>query len=183
MEDWVLVQDTLQGKAAFHTIVSKYHRTVFQLAYRFLRHGEDAEDATQDTFLKAYRSLHQYAPLAPFGNWLLKIATNTCLSRLRARRRLPDILSLGAETTPEPVVPPDQARARLLHVVDEAVRALKPAHHAAFVLFHYQHLDYEGVADALEVPVSTVKNYLFRARGTLREYGIPPPPLALEGLP
>src|SRR5881296_350674 len=76
--------------AAFEVLVRRWTNRVFRLALRFFRQPEDAEDVTQEVFLQLHRTASTYRPEAPFDHWLLRIATNACLDRLRARRRRPE---------------------------------------------------------------------------------------------
>ena len=143
---------------------------MFNIALRIAGDRDAADDCAQEAFVRAYRSLHQYDPTLPFGPWLYRIVTNTSLNhvqRWRGRQVAVDELPDLAE--PEESGPLDHALRRdeiteVLGVMDQ----LPPAYRAALTLRHIQQLSYQEVADALDLPLGTVKTHLHRARAALR---------------
>jgi RNA polymerase sigma-70 factor, ECF subfamily len=164
-----LVQRAAGGdQEAFEALVHVHQEGVFNVALRMLGNRQDAEDAAQDAFVRAFRSLDRFDPRYPPGPWLKKIAVNVCLNRLERR---PDLAldeeggSIGNDPAPGPA---SQAETRELstRIRSELVR-LPPRYRAAIELRHFQGLDYAEMAEALGRPLSDVKSDLFRGRRLL----------------
>jgi len=160
-------------EAAFSQLLRRNHRRVVNLAFRYLRDRAAAEDVAQDAFLKLYQTKERYEPRAPFGAYLLRIASNLCLSKLR-RRKVRGVVGEPEEGAPEPSDPNPVAQERLeaneLHRrVREAVDQLPERQRLAILLNKFEGLDYQGVADALELTVPATKSLLHRARMALKE--------------
>jgi RNA polymerase sigma-70 factor (ECF subfamily) len=143
---------------------------VYNVALRITHDADAARDCAQDAFIRAYRALHQYDPAYPFGPWLFRITTNTSLNFVqRGRGR-----EITVEELPEDPEPPEsgpELSAIRKEDVDEVLRAmaeLPPAYRAALTLRHMQQLSYQEVADALGIPLGTVKTHLHRARAALK---------------
>jgi RNA polymerase sigma-70 factor (ECF subfamily) len=143
---------------------------VYNVALRITHDADAARDCAQDAFIRAYRALHQYDPAYPFGPWLFRITTNASLNFVqRGRGR-----EITVEELPEDPEPPEsgpELSAIRKEDVDEVLRAmaeLPPAYRAALTLRHMQQLSYQEVADALGIPLGTVKTHLHRARAALK---------------
>ncbi|HEV8535301.1 MAG TPA: sigma-70 family RNA polymerase sigma factor [Candidatus Limnocylindria bacterium] len=161
----------LAGHAdAYATLVERYGGRVFNIALRITGEAHAANDCAQEAFIRAYRALHQYDPALPFGPWLYRIATNASLNYVQRWR--------AHETTVEELPdPPEEAeegpeatavrREELAEVV-AAMAELPAAYRAALTLRHMQQLSYQEVADALGIPLGTVKTHLHRARAALK---------------
>lgn len=176
-----LVEAAKQGDvAAFNQLVLTYQGLAYNVAYRLLGDGEAAADATQEAFLKAYQRLPQLRGGA-FRSWLLRIVTNTCYDMLRKQARYPtrslepenedldsDHLTewRSAEETPEEVA----LRHEVGRVVQEGLMTLSPEHRTIIVLSDIEGLNYEEIAQVLNIPLGTVKSRLSRARAHLRDY-------------
>lgn len=162
---------------AFGVLVSRHKRMVFNIAWRMLRNRQDAEDAAQEAFLRAFRSLSTFRGQARFSSWLYRIATNVCLSALQspcANRAFLDLEETPAsealdvaDSGPGPQEIAD--RQDLSQRVLELVGALPPKYRAVLTLYYLREQSYEEVADILGVPLGTVKTHLYRAKGLLRE--------------
>lgn len=143
---------------------------MFNLALRIVGDRDAAADCAQEAFIRAYRALHQYDPTRPFAPWLYRIATNASINyaqRWHAHEDPTDELPEpppSAESSPEAIA---VAREELATVLD-AMNALPPRYRAALTLRHLHELSYREVADALGIPLGTVKTHLFRARAALR---------------
>jgi RNA polymerase sigma-70 factor, ECF subfamily len=170
---------TRGDKAAFTRLVDLHKRTVFGLCVRLLRDGEEARDAAQETFVRAYAAIATYDAGQPFGPWILRIARNHCLDVLR--RRVPDAQRLELDAAPEDGAPErdlaDPAAARgddlmerqqLASTLEKAVSALPPNYREVVHLFHVEHMSYKEIAAAMDVPIGTVMTWLHRARGRLK---------------
>lgn len=152
---------------AFATLVERYDRAVYHLAYRTMRDVEEARDVAQEAFFKAYRSLRTFKPGARFSTWIFAIAYHACCDRLARRKRysneeLPE--RAGAEPGPEQsVIAIDEARR-----LRSAIEALPEKYRTVITLYHLQGQHYEEIAAVLGVPMGTVKTHLFRAKEQLR---------------
>jgi RNA polymerase sigma-70 factor, ECF subfamily len=168
-EDGHLVAMTLDGNGeAFATLVERYDRAVYHLAYRTLHDVEEARDAAQEAFFKAYRSLRTFKPGSKFSTWIFAITYHACCDRLNRRKRysneeLPDRADPGAgpEAT---AIQLDEAR-RLRAAID----ALPEKYRTVITLYHLQGQQYEEIAQVLGLPMGTVKTHLFRAKEQLRK--------------
>ncbi len=163
--------------AAFNTLVDRYERDIYNLCYRLLGERQSAEDATQEAFLSAYRSLSRYAG-GNVRSWLLRIAANQSKDELRRRKRKDRAASLdqmfdtiGASVEiPDPGMTADSAfeekeRAQLVQLL---LLELPPDQRKALILVDLMEHRYEEAAEVLEISVGTVKSRIHRARGKLR---------------
>jgi len=169
-------------ETAFEELVSRREAEVYRLARRMLGDADDALEATQDAFLRAYRALPRFRGDAAFRTWLVGIAINVCRSRLvgreaRERRRNVPLdatdrehreLALALPAAPGP--DPERAAqgAELGAALERALARLSPEHREILLLRELQGLEYEELAAALECAIGTVKSRLARARGALR---------------
>lgn len=170
-------------ESAFRELIRRYQRPVFSLIYRMVRDRETAEDLAQETFVKVLNAIDTYRPEHKFSSWIFKIANNTAIDQLR-RKEL-DTLSL--EGAPDAVTPERQAatalqidsggespleeiEARELGAqIEAAIGKLRPEYRACIILRHVEGRPYEEIAEILGLPLGTVKTYIHRARGELRE--------------
>ena len=166
-----LIQQTLAGdQDAFGLIVARYKKSLYNVIYNLVREPQEASDLFQESFLKLYKSLSSYRPEYKFYTWAVKIATNTCLDRLRQKRIEPVPVEEaedlpGQEPTPEESYLSWERAAR----VRDAVRRLPETYRTPLVLFHQENLTYEEIVAILNLPLSIVKNRLYRGRLMLRE--------------
>jgi RNA polymerase sigma-70 factor (ECF subfamily) len=165
-----LARRVKQGdREAFGELVHRHQQAVFNAAYRVLGNVHDAEDAAQETFVRAFRFFERFDPDRPLAPWLKRIAVNTCLNRLEARRPAAaldeEAITSGADPGPEGQT--------VIRQRDERVRyelaRLPPLYRAVVELRHFQDLSYQEIARQLGRPVSSVKSDLFRARKLLAE--------------
>lgn len=166
--DGALVAAALRGDAeAFAQLVTRYERPVYHLAYRTLKDAEEARDITQESFLRAYRSLRGFRPSSKFSTWIFAIAYHACCDRLkRLRRQSGDELPERADSAPGPehvVIALDQAQ-RLRDAID----SLPEKYRTVITLYHLQGQQYDEIARVLGLPMGTVKTHLFRAKEQLR---------------
>ncbi len=167
-------------KQAFTRLVDLHQRSVFGLCLRLLRDPEEARDAAQETFVRAYGAVSTYDASQPFAPWLLRIARNHCLDLLR--RRVPAAAQVHLDAEPEDGAPARELadteapaadtlleRAQTRSALDAAVSQLPPNYREVVHLFHVEHLSYKEIAGTLDVPIGTVMTWLHRARGKLRE--------------
>jgi RNA polymerase sigma-70 factor, ECF subfamily len=169
MDERELAQRAVQGdREAFGGLVHCHQAGVFNVAYRMLGEKREAEDASQETFLRAYRAIQTLDPQRPPGAWLKKIAVNVCLNRLERRETLSlyDATAVPAlEAGPEAqTIQREQNRQ-----VRAALLALPPRYRAAIELRHFQGLSYAEMAETLNRSPGDIKSDLFRARKLLAE--------------
>ncbi|HJY06073.1 MAG TPA: sigma-70 family RNA polymerase sigma factor [Bryobacteraceae bacterium] len=176
-----LVAKAKAGDAdAFTDLVNQYDRRVFRMAKQITQNDEDAEDVLQETFLKAYSHLEDFQGNSKFYTWLVRIAVNEALMKLRKRRSdktvpLDEPIDTGEDVVAREVAVwednPEQrySREEMANILDEAVQSLKPAYRTVFVLRDIEEMSIEETAEALDLSISAVKSRLLRARLQLRE--------------
>lgn len=164
---------------AFEALVALYEKRAFNLALRMTGSMEDAQDITQEAFIKVYTGLRQFRGDAAFSTWLFRIVSNMCLDELRKRRRR------AALSIDEPIPQPDGEISRQLadlradpqdavegndlkRLVQQAILQLSADHRLIVVLRDLQGFSYEEIAGMLECSLGTVKSRLSRARTALR---------------
>lgn len=191
--DAELIRRAQQGdRPAFGELIRRYQGAVFNVTLRMTGNRPDAEDAAQETFLRAFRAFDRFDPDQPPAPWLKRIAVNVCLNLFEARRIRPattesDLARPGTDTPgldhwSHPQPGPEQ---RLLHAeqaaqIHRAILALPPHYRAVIELRHFQELSYEEMAETLERSLPNVKSDLFRARRQLRQLLAGPLPSAHE---
>jgi len=170
---------TRGDKQAFGRLVDLHKRTVFGLCLRLLREPEEARDAAQEAFARAFAALGTYDAAQPFAPWVLRIARNHCLDVLR--RRIPDAQRVELDADPDEGAPRELAdasaargddvieRRELAGALERAVQALPPNYREVVHLFHVEHLSYKEIATMLDVPIGTVMTWLHRARAKLKD--------------
>src|SRR3989441_9088527 len=169
--DQDVVKACLAGDTdAYATLVERYGGRVFNIALRITADTDAAKDCAQEAFIRAYRALHQYDPSLPLGPWLYRITTNASLNYVqRWHAHETPVEEFPDSAEPDSAGPESSALRR--EELDEVVAALAelPAHYrAALTLRHFQQLSYQEVADALGIPLGTVKTHLHRARAALK---------------
>lgn len=171
--EWV--QAAMEGdQDAFAELVYTYQDAVYNLCYRLLSERTEAEDAAQEAFLRAYLNLQRYDPSRSFKTWVLTIASNHCIDRLRRRRlkwlsiedeALPPLSLTSDEPEPEDASIMKEQSAALQAILDK----LSPEYRAAVVLRYWYDYSYTEIADILDTTESAIKSRLFRARQILAE--------------
>jgi RNA polymerase sigma-70 factor (ECF subfamily) len=153
----------LGDQSAFAALVHRHERRVYNLAYRMLGREEDARDATQDAFLSALRSLSSFRGQAAFTTWMHRVTVNACYDILRRRSRDPAQLEPIAEA--DVYAAPDAASDVATAVdVQRALLQVPAEFRAVLVLHDAMDMGYEEIAEALGIPVGTVKSRLHRGR-------------------
>jgi len=171
-QEQVWVEDARRGDSqAFSRLVQAYQRPVYNLTYRMLGSVEEAEDAAQETFLRAYSRLGQYDPTLKFSTWVFSIANHHCIDRLRKRRvtyiSIDDnpVLENLVEDTPQPehLALDGEQNAEMQALIG----LLENDYRTPLVLRYWEDMSYEEIAATMGVTVAAVKSRLFRARQQL----------------
>ena len=164
--EW-LIQAQNGDDEAFSNLVTRYQNPVYNLCYRMLGNAQEAEDAAQESFWRAYQAIRRYDRSRPFATWLLSIAAHFCIDQQR-KRRLPTLEiedwmeEIVPDNTPDPEYTAGQNdENRLLHQI---MAGLNPQDRAALVLRYWYEFSEEEISHSLQLSVSAVKSRLHRAR-------------------
>jgi len=181
LDEGVLVTQAREGDApAFAELVRRYEGKIFRLAQHVTQNREDAEDVLQETFMKAYEHLDQFKGDSKFYTWIVRIAVNQALMKLRRRKTdksvsLDEQIDTGEDTVVREIAAWDEdpeqrfSREELGGILDTAIQALEPPYRSVFVLRDIDELSTEETAEALGLSIPAVKSRLLRARLQLRE--------------
>lgn len=178
MEEQELIRKAQAGQpGAFNTLVEKYQRKMFHLAYGMTRNRETADDLTQDVFLKAYSSLKNFRAESGFGTWIYRIAVNTIKDHLRKegrKRTLPfdesiQDQSLSAQEDSAFIKEQEQEKAVRRKLLRRAVESLPEKYRTILTLRDIQGIPYSDIAAILRISPGTVDSRLFRARKQLKK--------------
>ncbi len=180
-DELALVQAAKRGDvSAFEQLVKRYDRNIFRIAQHITQNREDAEDVVQEAFLKAYENLDQFQGNSKFYTWLVRIAVNESLMKLRRRRSdrtvsLDEDIETEEDTMPREVADwspnPEQLykQGELKDILRKTVQGLPASFRTVFVLRDVEGLSTEETAEALDLSIPAVKSRLLRARLQLRE--------------
>lgn len=180
LEDQRLIKLAREGdQKAFETLLKKYRNLVYHVMIKMVRNPQEAEDLSQEAFIKAFNALASFNEEFAFSTWLMKIATNNCIDYLRKKKlrtysideplqykeeqvqiELPD-----HDPTPERTLL-NQERSKL---INDAIQSLPPRYRHVIVLRHQEEKSYEDIAEILKLPLGTVKARIFRAREMLNK--------------
>ena len=177
--DASVIRRCLEGdERAYRELVERFQRPVYSVAFRMVRSAEDAEDITQETFVRVFRSLARYDPTRSFEAWLFTITTRLSIDLMRRRRVRPvsltredpetgDDRTLDIEDTG---LKPDEvtAHAEEERQTRDLIDSLPPHYRIVVMLRHQQDLSYEEIAETLRLPLGTVKARIHRARALLK---------------
>jgi RNA polymerase sigma-70 factor (ECF subfamily) len=180
-EDLILIEEALRGKqASYERLMKKYYQLIYNLVYRMISRKEDVEDLTQEAFIKAFNSLHNFDKQFAFSTWLFKIATNNAIDYLRKKKLATFSIDKDFESEdndmkfeiPDNDYKPDRILidSQMKMVLDEAIESLPPKYRLVIVMRHKQEKEYEEIAQELNIPLGTVKAHIFRGRELLNKY-------------
>jgi len=181
IQELALVEAAKGGDVqAFEQLIKKYDRNVFRIAQHITQNREDAEDVVQDAFLKAYENLEQFQGHSKFYTWLVRIAVNESLMKLR-KRRTGKMVSIDEDIQTEegsmpreiadwsPTPEQNYRQSELAEILKKTINGLPPGFRTVFVLRDVEGLSTEETAEMLSLSVPAVKSRLLRARLQLRE--------------
>jgi RNA polymerase sigma-70 factor (ECF subfamily) len=177
-EEQVWLEQARQGdKAAFGRLMEAYQGPVYNLAYRMLRNANEAEEAAQEAFIRAFTKLDSYDPKRKFSTWMLTITSNYCIDLIRKRRQI--MLSIDEPLPPHPALQSERSagpesqlvQSERADVVQALLQELPEDYRQAVVLRYWYEMSYSEIAETMETSVSAIKSRLFRARRQLAEAG------------
>ncbi|MBI1248470.1 sigma-70 family RNA polymerase sigma factor [bacterium] len=174
-DDLLLIQRILQGDAvAYEEIVRNYQQRLYNTMFHILGSKEDAEDVVQESFVQAYLKLATFQGNSAFYTWLYRISFNIAISHRRRRKKVHSIDQVRDDIGSEPVDQGNGPAHRMeqqesIRQVHAALTKLSEEHRDVLVLRELEGMDYDRIADVLELPVGTVRSRLHRARTHLKE--------------
>ncbi len=169
--DAELVERCINGdSSAFEEIVTKYKKLVFSVVYKMISDREEANDVSQEVFIRLYKSLEKYNPEYKMSTWIVKITSNLCLDTLRKKKQdtvaLDDAIGVSSDAdTPEETLIKKQKTL----LIKNAINELPEKYKILITLFHNNGMSYEEMTKVLNEPMSIIKNRLYRARLMLKE--------------
>lgn len=184
LSDKELAAHAAKGReSAFRELLTRYERPVFSLIYRMVRDRTLAEDLAQEAFIRAFNAIGSYKPNYKFSNWIFKIANNHTIDYLR-KRKLDTVSIHGSphattqedeERTAVTLEATDETPAEYVEhrelggQIEDAIGELRPEYRTAILLRHVEGHSYDEISEIMDLPLGTVKTYLHRARGELKE--------------
>ena len=171
MTDFELVQKCLNGeKEYFSEIIARHKNLVYSVVLKMINNQEDANDLSQEVFIKIYKNLDKYFPDFKFSTWVVRITTNHVID-YRRKKKYETVSAeeieykLVSESTPEQ----DYLQKEEKLILNKLLESLPDIYKVPIVLYHQQGLSYQEIAEAINEPLSKVKNRIFRGRKMLKE--------------
>lgn len=170
-DDDIINQIKSGNSKAFAVLVERYKDLVFTLAFRMLKHREEAEEVSQDTFIKVYKSLEKFKGDSKFSTWIYKVAYNTCLDRIKRNKRQMSEVAIN-EFTEHEVKTIDNALGRLekneqQQTIQDCLQRLSSEDSFLLTLYYFEDLSLEEMSKIVNIEPSTIKVKLFRSRKKL----------------
>jgi RNA polymerase sigma factor (sigma-70 family) len=177
-EDRRLIDLALQGdEKAYELLLNRYRNLVYSIMFKMVRNAQEAEDLTQEAFMKAFNSLETFNEEFAFSTWLMKIASNNCIDFLRKRKlktySIHDPIQYKDEKIeidlPDQGPSPERSLLQVerRRMIEEAINELPERYRYVIILRHKEEKSYEEISDILNLPLGTVKAQIFRAREIL----------------
>lgn len=169
-ESHLIVRAADGDQVAFELLSDMYRPMLMSLAMRMLRNADDANDAVQDTLLKAFRAIHDFDADRPLKPWLCRICANCCVDSVRSRKRDGDSLDQHEYMLADSTEVDGTATGSIRQgQVIEAIERLPDKYKRIIFMRHFKHMDVNEIATALDKPEGTIKSWLFRARALLKK--------------
>lgn len=178
-EDLLLIERCKKGdQAAYTQLLRKYQNSVYNLCRKMVRNPEEARDLSQEAFVKTFATLDRYNPVYAFSSWLYKITANLCIDHIRKQRM--KLLSIDepldgdegpiARQIEDPRQRPDEVSesSEMRRAIEAAIRRLPEHYRVILIMRHQEQLSYDEIAQALDIPLGTVKARIHRAREGLK---------------
>ena len=172
IEDQQLINQILNGDTnAYGKLIARYKDLVFTLALRMLKHREEAEEVSQDAFLKAYRSLHKFKGDSKFSTWIYKVTYNTCLDRIKKNKKHYNDVAID-DFTFNKLESFDNALERMIDserqlLIKKCIEKLPPDDAYILTLFYFEELSLDEISEIIQITSNTIKVKLYRARKKL----------------
>ncbi len=172
-----VVERAIRGdQAALAELVREATPGLYRYALRMTQSEEEAMDTVQETFLRALKNLHRFDPAFSFNTWIYRIARNLCIDRARHRSRwasraaMADDEGTGVDILPDATQDPlaDLVSKERRADIERAIARLPPIYREVIIMYHFEEMSYQQIADILNVPMGTVMNRIFRARKKLK---------------
>ena len=166
-----LVRRVLRGEVeAYGTLVARHQARVFYLGLKFLRRNEDAEDFAQEVFIRAYEKLSSFQGNVPFAAWLYRIAYNLAVNRYHLKKRQLQAVNT-VDILPDTRQSPEHrlVAEELSEWVRKTLHKIPEIYHVLIRMHFFEGLSYPEISKALEMPVNTIKSYIFRAKELIRQ--------------
>jgi len=178
--DYELIDDAINGNEdAFGIIMGRYENSLYGLIFKMVRNHEETQDLVQEAFIKSYNALESFNKQYSFSTWLFKIASNNCIDHLRKRRLKTTSIDAPIRTDegsitqdiPDNSYSPerDSLRNEMFDSVNSIIEELPEKYKKVINLRHKEDKSYEEIAQALDIPIGTVKARIFRAREILKK--------------
>jgi len=178
-QDHILVEQSQAGYSeAFGLLVKKYQRKIYEISYHFTHNVDEANDLSQEIFLKAYRSLPNFESSSTFYTWLYRIAHNAGIDHIRRKNNRPEYLFSNDFPTDESSIHPRVTNAQIVNKAEaneiqdqikQAVTELSPRQQQVFILRYYQDLPLREIGEMMGLQIGTIKSHLFNALRNLRQ--------------
>jgi RNA polymerase sigma-70 factor (ECF subfamily) len=171
--DEEIVESVLAGESRlFEVLMRRYNERLYRVAHGILRDRNEAEDVVQDSYVRAYKHLSQFAGAAKFSTWLIKIVIHEALARIRTRNRyskVSDWESMVARSEKSDNPEQELARREIGQIMEEAIEALPEKYRIVFMMREVEGMNTEETAESLSLGEEAIKSRLFRARALLRK--------------
>ena len=178
-QEALLIEKARDGDiSAFEKLISLYEKKIYNYCYRMTNNREDAEDLTQDVFIKVYRNLKNFKGNSKFSTWIYRIAYNACVDKHRKKKKI-QFFSLDSgnhdntgntQLVSNNPLPEDEIiQKERYKKIQECIANLKPKYKTVIILRDIQNYSYEEIAEILQMPLGTVKSHISRARAALSD--------------
>lgn len=171
ISDYDLVKESLKGREeSFALLLKRYKNLVFATVYKILGDYEESLDLSQEIFVKIYKNLHKYSPNHKFSTWVITISTNHTIDFCRKKR--PETVPLEDSEfylSHTPSAENSYIAAERSSAINKALLSLPDKYLTPMIMYHREGLKYNEISEALGIPLSTVKNRIYRARKQLKE--------------
>jgi RNA polymerase sigma-70 factor (ECF subfamily) len=167
-QDWNLVQDCVNGdNKAFESLVDRYQKVIFNIAFRMTKDSDESADITQSVFIKVYENLDSFNASHKFFSWLYRIAVNESLNHIKQGKNLDNLDNnfISNEKSPEQVVNENEKS----NEIQQALLKIDVNYRIVIVLKHFQDFSYKEIGEILDISEKTVKSRLFTARQLLKD--------------
>ena len=177
ISDSEIIESIRKGaKREFARLIDRYKDKGMTLAMRMLKHREDAEEALQDAFIRAYNALDKFEGAAKFGTWFYRILYNVCLTKLSGRKEEYQSIEYEDENSYDAIDPmavtaadSDYEQKEIIAQMKLIIVAMPEKYRTLLSLFYFQELNHQEICDVTKLPLGTIKTQLFRARVILRQ--------------